>query len=85
MSQAINKSLEIKVQVPNIAASINDLRLDLRSKSTTDVSQTFKTSDDETATLTVRSNFTNKQRYNPTNEYNKTDIEYNIHGISFQT
>lgn len=83
MKQTTNVSQEVKVQVPNIAVSINDISLDTRSRND-EVSQIFKTSDDDdTARLLIRTNFTSfKNRITPSNEYNKTDYGYNINGTN---
>ena len=69
----------LKVNVANIAASINDVNLEFRSRND-DVSQIFKTrDDDDTTKLLIRTNFTNKyNRITPSNEYNKTNVSYNI-------
>ena len=72
-------SYEVKVNAANIAASINDVSLEIRSRND-DISQTFNNRDDDnTAKLLIRTNFTNKfYRATPSNEYNKTEVSYNI-------
>ena len=70
-------SYEVKVNAANIAASINDVSLEIRSRND-DISQTFNNRDnDNTAKLLIRTNFTNKfYRAALSNEYNKTEVRY---------
>lgn len=64
MVEKVNTTQEVKVQVPNIAASIVDLSLDLRGRKN-DMWQTLMTNIDETASVYIRANFTEKPRFIP--------------------
>lgn len=70
-----NSSQEIKIQVENIAASVNDINVE-RNRGLNDFTQTFATKDDMTAFIEIKTNFTNKDhRFNNFNlsSSNSTD------------
>jgi hypothetical protein len=59
-----NSSQEIKLQVENIAASVNDVNVE-KNRGLNDFTQTFTANDDSTALIEIKTNFTNKdQRFN---------------------
>jgi hypothetical protein len=80
MTQRINVVQEVKVQIENIAASVNDFSLDVRGRND-DIAQIFQTSDDETASVLIKTDFINsRNRITPSSEFNKTEVGYTLSG-----